>query len=241
MRKATIYHTENYAIEYEEDRYGGSFGQYLRNIEIESFSSFLEASHNRVLDVGAGTGKLCIPLSSKSREVIALDSSEEMIKIAKVNADIEDVRIMTIVCDAEQLCFDDKTFDCVVSSRLLMHLSDWKRGISEMCRVSKILVIIDFPPFSSFGVIDSLFKKLKKIFIPSTRTYKTFFMKSIIDELKKNQFVVVTVNRHFFLPIRIHRFINLPWLSRGIEKLFRIIGAVKLMGAPITIKAVRSD
>ncbi|MGH7799260.1 MAG: class I SAM-dependent methyltransferase [Thermodesulfobacteriota bacterium] len=241
MDKHSIYDQENYVVEYEEDRYGGSFGRYLRDIEVKNFSSFIEATHNRVLDVGAGTGKLCIPLSSQSREVIALDLSKEMIRISKMNADIEDVRIMTVVCDAEQLCFDDKTFDCVVSSRLLMHLTDWRNGISEMCRVSKFLLIIEFPPFSSFAVIDSFFKKLEKFFISSTQTYKTFLIKSVIEELKRNQFEVVTVNRQFFLPIIVHRWFNNPWLSKRIENLCKMTGLIRLMGAPVTVKAVRKN
>ncbi len=241
MDKHSIYDQENYAVEYEEDRFGGSFGRYLRDIEVKIFSSVIEATHNRVLDIGAGTGKLCIPLSSQSREVIALDLSKEMIKIAKMNAEIEDVRIMTVVCDAEQLCFDDKTFDCVVSSRLLMHLPDWRNGISEMCRVSKFLLIIDFPPFSSFAVIDSFFKKLKKFFISSTQTYKTFFIRGVIDELQKNQFQVVTIHRQFFLPIAVHRWLDNPMLSDRVEKIFKITGLLRLLGAPVTVKAKRRD
>ncbi|MGH7801409.1 MAG: class I SAM-dependent methyltransferase [Thermodesulfobacteriota bacterium] len=240
MDKRSIYHQRFYAEQYDEDRFGGSFGHFLHDIEIETFLSLMDSSYNYVLDVGAGTGKLSIPLSLQYENVLALDFSPEMIKVAIINAKKRGIELKTIVCDSQRLCFNDKTFDCVVSSRMLMHLTDWRKGIAELCRVSKTVVILDFPPLLGFSVIDSLFKRFIKRFISHTQTYKIFMVNSIAEEFQKNHFKVVLKKRQFFLPYSFHRYLNLPWLSEGTEKFFRIIGLIRLMGAPVTVKAVRS-
>ncbi len=241
MDKGSIYNQKSYAEKYDEDRFGDSFGRYLHDIEVKNFLSLMDSSYNYVLDLGAGTGKLCIPLSLQYENVVAVDSSLEMIKIARKKAQNRGITLHTIVCDADRLCFDDQTFDCVLSSRLLMHLADWRKGIAELCRVSKRGVIIDFPPLLSFGGLEALLKSIIKIFTGHIQTYKTFLVDSIDEEFEKNHFIVVVKRRQFFLPYSFHRWINLPWLSRGIEKFFGIIGLVRFIGAPVTVKAVRKD
>ena len=239
MDNQSIYCAENYAQVYDEDRYGGPFGRYLHELELNTFISLMDSTYSYVLDVGAGTGKLSIPLSLQYENVLALDFSPEMIKVAIINAKKRGIELKTIVCDSQRLCFNDKTFDCVVSSRMLMHLTDWRKGIAELCRVSKRVVILDFPPLLGFGGFDSLLKRFIKIFIGHTQTYKTFLVNSIAQEFQKNHFKVLVKRRHFFLPYSFHRWLNRPWLSERIEKFFGIIGLIRFMGAPVTVKAVR--
>jgi|SRR3972149_5886461 len=241
MDKRSIYHQKFYAEQYNEDRFGGSFGHYLHDIEVKNFLSLMDLSYNYVLDLGAGTGKLCIPLSLQYKHIVAVDFSPEMIKVAIINSRKRGIELKTIVCDAQLLCFNDKTFDCVLSSRMLMHLTDWRKGIAELCRVSKNVVILDFPPLLSFGGFDSLLKRFFKIFIGHTLTYKTFLINSIAQEFQKNHFKVVLQRKQFFFPYSFHRWLNLPWLSERIEKFVGIIGLIRFMGAPVTVKAVRSD
>ena len=199
----------------------------------------MDSSYNYVLDVGAGTGKLSIPLSLQYENVLALDFSPEMIKVAIINAKKRGIELKTIVCDSQRLCFNDKTFDCVVSSRMLMHLTDWRKGIAELCRVSKTVVILDFPPLLSFGSFDSLLKQFIQLFISHTQTCKTFLVDSIVEEFQKNHFKVVLKKRQFFLPYSFHRRLNQPRLSVIIEKFFDTIGFIKLMGSPVIVKAIR--
>ncbi|HEX9665261.1 MAG TPA: class I SAM-dependent methyltransferase [Thermodesulfobacteriota bacterium] len=241
MDKPDIYQQEDYAQDYDEDRYGGAFGQYLHDLELNTFLSLIDLSYINVLDVGAGTGKLSIPLTIQSRHVVAVDSSEEMIKILRIKAKKRDVELKTIICDANRLCFNEKAFDCVVSSRLLMHLKDWREAIAELCRISRGAAIIDFPPCLSFAGLGSLLRKLKRFLIPDTQTYKAFIIRDVIDEFHKHDFELVVIERQFFLPYAFHRWLNLPWLSAKIEKLFMRFGLVKLIGAPVILKAIRKN
>jgi ubiquinone/menaquinone biosynthesis C-methylase UbiE len=235
----TIYHQERYAKEYDYDRFGGAFGRQLEHHEVETFFSMIEGTRGNILDIGTGTGKLSLPLLKRSRGVISVDASQEMIGIATRKAKKEGLILRSVICDAHYLCFKDSTFGCAVSSRLLMHLDDWKAAISEFCRVAEV-VVIDFPPLRSFGGIDSLFKRLKKLISKDTSTYRAYSTKSLIRELQRNGFKIVESRRQFFLPITFHRFLNRPNLSFTIEKFLRLLGLVRFLGAPVAIKAIKN-
>ncbi|MCI0479892.1 class I SAM-dependent methyltransferase, partial [Candidatus Uhrbacteria bacterium] len=49
------------------------------------------------------------------------------------------------VGDAERLPFDDRSFDTVVSSHVLEHLSDFDAGFRELCRVARRRVVVALP------------------------------------------------------------------------------------------------
>lgn len=240
MHKLPIYKQEYYAEEYDEERYGGAFGQYLHDLELSTFLSLMGSSYKNVLDVGAGTGKLCIPLSLKSERVVAVDFSTEMINVAIRKAEKRNIKLNMIVCDAQRLCFKDKTFDCVISSRLLMHLSDWRAGIRELSRVSKEALIFDLPSFVSFAGIDSLFKIFKKLIKAKGQTYNTFFIKDVASELQSHNFKIIKLRRQFSIPIYVHRRLNNPGISKKIEKFIGKFGISRLVGSTVVIKAVRN-
>jgi ubiquinone/menaquinone biosynthesis C-methylase UbiE len=232
---------KNYAEKYDEDRFGGAFGRYLEDLEVMAFLSSIDPSYKRVLDVGAGTGKLSIPLSAKHRELVAVDSSEEMLAVARVKAKNKGLELKTVVSDAHTLCFCDKVFDCVVASRLLMHLVDWQKGLSELCRVSRSAVVFDFPPRLSFSSLDPLIKRFKHLFKSNTQVYRTFLISNVERELQKNHFKIVLVKRLFFMPLMIHRWLNMPWMSISVEKLFGMLRLIRILGSPVIVKAVRTD
>ena len=240
MPRDSIYLQKWYAEEYDKDRFGGEFGNYLEAQEVRTFLSLTDGCTGRVLDAGSGTGKLAIALMQKSREVIAIDSSEEMLRIGRGKADKETMKLRSAICDVHNLCFRENTFECVISSRLLMHLNHWRKGLSELCRVARGIVIVDFPPLRGFIGLDSTLKRCKKFFSSNTKAYRAFLMSSIAKELQKHHFRIVVVKKQFSLPIAFHRWLNRPWLSLKIEKSCRILGLTWLLGAPVTLKAVKN-
>lgn len=87
----------------------------------------------KVLDVACGTGDLVVELLKHGCSVTSIDLSEEMMAIAREKAP----DATYIVADAEQLPFEDKTFDavtCAFGVRNFVHL---KQGLDEMIRVLK--------------------------------------------------------------------------------------------------------
>jgi ubiquinone/menaquinone biosynthesis C-methylase UbiE len=112
--------------------------------------------HNRgkALDVGAGTGFLTRLLTPIFEEVTALDITEPMLaKIPKTS------NLSIIIAQAEELPFENNSFDFVCAYSFLHHLFDPDKVLKEMVRVLKPggTIYVDLEPNSAY------WNKLKKI------------------------------------------------------------------------------
>lgn len=93
----------------------------------------------RVLDVATGTGLLAFMAAEKVGEagaVVATDLSEKMVDAVRAAA--ERNGMLQIQCervDAEELSFDDGSFDAVTCSLGLMYPANPQRAIEQMFRV----------------------------------------------------------------------------------------------------------
>jgi len=92
----------------------------------------------KILEVGVGTG-LSLPLYREDLNVTGIDISQEMLKKAellsksgKVKANI-DLKVM----DAENLAFEDNSFDFVAALYVASVVSDIDKFISEISRVCR--------------------------------------------------------------------------------------------------------
>lgn len=239
MPQPSVYRQRRYAERYDEEKFGGSFGRYLHDHEVETFLSLMDGVHERVLDVGAGTGKLSIPLGMQSRKIFSVDPSFEMLRVARRKAELKRVTIRPVIGDALHLCFRDAVLDCVVSSRVLMHLPDCRQGLAEVCRVAKHMVIVDFPSVASVGGVESVFRRCRRFFGADTKRYKVFRVRTILRELERNNFRVVEVQKQFCLPLAFHRWLDRVRASKRIEELCKMLGLIRILGSPVVVKAVR--
>lgn len=94
---------------------------------------FVNPKGLKILDVGAGTGRLALALQKVGAQVTALDVSFEMLKVlANKNNKIE-----TVIGEAQNLPFADKTFDYVTAAFLVVHLKNPLSFFDEAHRVLK--------------------------------------------------------------------------------------------------------
>ncbi len=92
-----------------------------------------------VLDIACGTGLVTIPAARSvgaSGHVVATDLSDRMVESCRDRADrlgLDHVEVRQM--DAEDLGFDDASFDCVLCSLGLMYVPDPLAAMREMMRV----------------------------------------------------------------------------------------------------------
>tara|TARA_Y100000310_G_C20692789_1_gene823436 strand:+ start:609 stop:1307 length:699 start_codon:yes stop_codon:yes gene_type:complete len=104
------------------------------------FAAFLKEANfknKKVLDIGAGTGRLTLLFAPIVKEIHALDIEESQVAFLKrkvKNQEIENV--IPVVGSAEKLSFKNNSFDIVISS-FTIGGRDQKKAIQEILRVLK--------------------------------------------------------------------------------------------------------
>ncbi len=109
-------------------------------------------SGEQVLDVGCGTGTLAmkvVPRVGTTGRVFGIDPGTQQIARARLKAARNSLPVEFQVGVIEQLNFPDQSFDVVMSTIMMHHLSDSlkRQGLAEIYRVLKPggrLVIADF-------------------------------------------------------------------------------------------------
>lgn len=99
-----------------------------------------------VLNVGAGAGSY----EPANRDVTAVEPSEEMIRQRPANA------APVIRGTAEELPFEDKSFDACMAVLTVHHWSDQAKGLREMRRVTRgpVVLLTYDPSFRGFWLAD---------------------------------------------------------------------------------------
>lgn len=101
------------------------------------FSDYFQDKPLRVLDVGTGPGSMSILLAEMGHSVTAVDLSEQMLDCARKNANACGMKVDLRVGDAENLPFEDNSFDAVVNRWVLWTVPDPNAAVSEWTRVLK--------------------------------------------------------------------------------------------------------
>jgi SAM-dependent methyltransferase len=114
----------NYFDEKEIENIGNEY------FDIVDFSKYDEQS--TVLDVGCGTGRWSIYLSSKFSNVYAMDPSKAIYAAANLTKDIPGVHL--IKASAENIPFEDETFDLVISLGVLHHIPDTQKALNTIVK-----------------------------------------------------------------------------------------------------------
>lgn len=89
------------------------------------------------LEIGAGTGYFSLNLAQQGLldRVTVTDISPGMLETLATSAEGLGIEVETVVCEAEELPFEDESFDLVLGHAVLHHIPDLDRAFGEFNRV----------------------------------------------------------------------------------------------------------
>jgi ubiquinone/menaquinone biosynthesis C-methylase UbiE len=236
----TTYADPETARTFDARRFGGPIGDLVADTQARVLANLVGTIQNRViLDVGTGTGRAALLLARGGANVTAVDASNEMLAIARRRATEEGAPVRFLVGDAHALDFPDRSFDAVVSLRVIMHTPQWQQCIAELCRVAKRLVIVDYPSAHSFAALESASRRLAHAAGSRTEPYRVFTDGTIAAAFASHGFEIRSVHRQFVLPIAFHKAIGSRRFTIAVEDFLDRAGLLGLFGSPITLVAER--
>lgn len=123
------------------DRFSRIYDLFEGPMERGAFSKYrkkaLSLAKGKVLEIGVGTGKN-LPHYPKDVEVIGIDFSKGMLeKAEKKRKELGLENVKLLLMDAQNMEFEDNTFDTVVSTFVFCTVPDPTKGLKEAYRVLK--------------------------------------------------------------------------------------------------------
>ncbi len=114
----------------------------------------------RVLDVAAGTGNASIPAAQAGAKVTASDLTPELFEAGRKRAREAGVELDWVEADAENLPFEDESFDVVMSSIGAMFAPLHQQVADELVRVCRPGGTIGMLNWTPEGMIGALFRTM---------------------------------------------------------------------------------
>jgi SAM-dependent methyltransferase len=124
------------------------------------------ADGTRVLDVAAGTGNASIPAAQRGAQVTATDLTPELLQAGAQRPEAQGLDIEWVPADAEDLPFDDGSYDVVMSCIGVMFAPFHQAAADELVRVCRPGGTIGLLSWTPEGMIGGLFRTLKEFAPP---------------------------------------------------------------------------
>jgi 2-polyprenyl-3-methyl-5-hydroxy-6-metoxy-1,4-benzoquinol methylase len=163
----------------------------------------------KVLDAGCGGGFYSLWLSERRAEVLGIDASEQMIKIAKEKASRKGLGTAFSIGDVADLKIRDDFFDLVLSTLVLMEVKELSKVTSELVRVTKnggdIVISIEHPILTAG---DWERESRQKLFRKLDDYYTERMLEAAWENERKERFTF----RYYHRPLQGY---TQPFLERG--------------------------
>lgn len=147
----------------------GDFGQIAKSYE-DGAAEFIErldlGAETRVLDVACGTGNLSLPAARTGASATGVDIAENLLEQARQNAEKAGLNIQFDVGDAENLAYDEASFDVVVTMFGAMFAPRPDIVAAELKRVCRKGGRIAMANWTPGGFVGQMFKLTGKYIPP---------------------------------------------------------------------------
>jgi SAM-dependent methyltransferase len=114
----------------------------------------------RVLDVAAGTGNASLPAAERGANVTASDLTPELLEAGRARAESQGLELEWVEADAENLPFEDGSYDVVMSSIGAMFAPHHQEVADELVRVCRPGGTVGMLCWTPEGMIGGLFKAM---------------------------------------------------------------------------------
>lgn len=126
--KDNVEYYDEFAAWYERERHHG-YHALIDALEVDLIRRF--AAGREVLDVGCGTGLTLRQIAPIAKRAIGVDVSESMLEHARARG------FDVVQASVTKLPFEDQSFDLVYSFKVLPHVRDIERALTELSRVTR--------------------------------------------------------------------------------------------------------
>jgi demethylmenaquinone methyltransferase / 2-methoxy-6-polyprenyl-1,4-benzoquinol methylase len=191
-----------------------SFGQ-NRRWRTAMVDAVVAGEPTRVLDVATGTAGVALMLADRTdAQVVGIDLTEEMLRQGRqrVAASGQAQRVRLVVGRAEQLPFDDGSFDALTFTYLLRYVADPAATLAELARVVRPGGVI---AALEFGV------PAPPVWLPAWRLYTRAILPSAgfltggRDWARVGRFLGPSIEQHYrTYPVAEHLAM---WVAAGLE------------------------
>jgi len=221
-------------------RFSGSVGRWFLTMQARLTLRALAGlpSGSTVLDVGGGHAQVAPVLIDAGYTVTVAGSDSSC--AARLRPWLDRGTCSYQVADLQSLPYESKQFDAVVCYRLMAHSVNWLGLISELCRVARHRVVLDYPSRRSLNLIsDEFFSMKRRMEGPSTRRYLLYAPGDIRQAFAATGFEIAGQHPQFLLPMVVHRLVRSTTFSRVVEAPARLLGLTRLLGSPVIVRADR--
>jgi 2-polyprenyl-3-methyl-5-hydroxy-6-metoxy-1,4-benzoquinol methylase len=185
-----------------------------------------------LLDVGGGHGQVAPTLAHGGLKVSVLASSPAAVG-ARLSSCVDSGLVDLLTGDLRRPPVEARSFDVVLSYRLLAHARDLSALIAGLTGPARRAVIVDYATSRSFNAAAALLFTAKKSVEHNTRAFVVMKDQELAALFAKEGFALRARRPQFFWPMALHRALKTPTLSRGLEGLARILGLRALFGSPV--------
>jgi len=213
-------------------RFEGPVGAYFLEAQARATLALLAPwPRARVLDVGGGHGQLARPLVEAGYEVTVLGSGAAADR--GVCDLVEAGRVRFLAADLLATGLPARSFDVVLSFRLLPHVARWGALVGELCRLASRAVVVDYPTRRSVNALAEPFFALKQGVEGNARPFLVFRERELAGAFAERGFDLTGRRPQFFFPMALHRGLGRAGLTRGLERGAAALGLTRALGSPV--------
>lgn len=190
-----------------------------------------------MLDVGGGHGQVTGPLVEAGYAVSVLGSDPAC--EARVREWTSSGRARFLAADLLAPGLPERSFDVVLSLRLLPHVRHVHDLVATLARLAKTAVVVDYPTSRSVNALSGALFGLKQGVEGDTRPFTVFADREIEDAFAAHGFRPSARRPQFALPMALYRALGSAGVARACEGASRALGLTRAFGSPVVLRLER--